>query len=216
MSQQFELYGIVVNFGKASKIVKYAKEHGITGATIFLGRGTTQNHILKLLDLTDIRKEIVLMVAEKEIGNQALESLNKKFKFNKPNQGIAFSLSIRNLFGIRNSHDKKLKEKRGVHTKMYQSIFVVVDKGKAEQVLDAAVAAGSKGGTVINARGSGIHEQKMLFSIPIEPEKEIVMILAEQSTTDTIVNAIRGDLKIDEPGMGILFVLDVNQAYGLY
>jgi nitrogen regulatory protein PII len=215
MSNEFELIGIVVNFGLASKIVKYAKKEGITGATIFLGKGTSQNHLLKMLDLTDIRKEIVLMLAEKQISEQALDALDKKFKFSKPNHGIAFSISIRNLLGVRDGHYKKMKEKRGVNPKMYQSIFVIVDKGKAEQVLDVAVEAGSKGGTIINARGSGIHEQKMLFSIPIEPEKEIVMIIAEQSTTDGIVQAIRTDLKIDEPGMGILFVLDVNQTYGL-
>ncbi len=34
---------------------------------------------------------------------------------------------------------------------MHCAITVVVDKGKAEDVIDAATAAGSKGGTVINA-----------------------------------------------------------------
>jgi nitrogen regulatory protein PII len=99
---------------------------------------------------------------------------------------------------------------------MYEVITVVVDKGRAENVIEVATKAGSKGGTIINARGSGIHETMKLFSMDIEPEKEIVMILSEKETTDTIVSSIRGQLKIDEPGNGIIFTVDVNKAYGLY
>lgn len=99
---------------------------------------------------------------------------------------------------------------------MYNAIFVVVDRGKAEAVIDAATKAGSRGATIINARGSGIHETSTLFSMAIEPEKEIVMILAQVSLTESIVSIIHERLHIDEPGQGILFTLDVNKAYGLY
>ena len=51
--------------------------------------------------------------------------------------------------------------------------------------------------------------------MPIEPEKEVVMILAKNEIVDNISSAIREELKIDEPGMGIMFVLDVNKTYGL-
>lgn len=99
---------------------------------------------------------------------------------------------------------------------MYNAIFTIVDKGKACDVIDAAVSAGSRGATIINARGSGIDEKCVLFSIVVEPEKEIVMILAETGMTDSIVSSIREAVKIDQPGKGILFVLDVNKTYGLY
>jgi nitrogen regulatory protein PII len=91
-----------------------------------------------------------------------------------------------------------------------------VDRGKAEDVIDAATKAGSKGGTIINARGSGIHETSKLFSMDIEPEKEIVIILSEVESTEKIVSSIRSHLKIDEPGNGIIFIQDVNKTYGIY
>jgi len=50
----------------------------------------------------------------------------------------------------------------------------------------------------------------------IEPEKEIVLILSEADKTDAIVESIRRDMKIDEPGQGILFVQEVSKTYGLY
>lgn len=81
--------------------------------------------------------------------------------------------------------------------------------------MEAATKAGSRGGTIINARGSGIHETHTLFAMAIEPEKEIVLILSENNTTEAIVAAIRQELRVDEPGNGIIFVLDVNETYGL-
>jgi len=92
----------------------------------------------------------------------------------------------------------------------------VVDKGKAEDVIDAAVKAGSKGGTIINGRGSGIHETSRLFSMNIEPEKEFVIILSEAEATEAIISSIRTHLKIDDPGNGIIYVQKVNKTYGLY
>ena len=98
---------------------------------------------------------------------------------------------------------------------MYNAVFVIVDLGKAEPVMDAATKAGARGGTVIKARGAGRHEISKLFSMDIEPEKEVVLILSESSQTEQIVTSVRDSLKIDKPGNGIIFCLDVNRTYGL-
>jgi len=216
MTQDWELVCVIVNYGLGSKVMKVAKQHGITGGTIFLGKGTVHTYLLDLLDLTEVRKEIVLMAASKEIAYKTVEALNEKFQFAKPNHGIAFTLSVRFLLGSKKHIYNQADKNGGIKTPMHHAIFTVVDKGNAEAVIDAAVAAGSKGGTIINARGSGIHENSKLFSMLIEPEKEIVLILSEANATEAIVRSIRNALKIDEPGNGILFVLDVNQTYGLY
>ena len=94
--------------------------------------------------------------------------------------------------------------------------MAVVDRGKAESVIEAAAEAGSKGGTIINARGSGIHETSKLFSMEIEPEKEIVLIISEKHLTETIAASINDHLGMNTPGNGIIFIQDVNKAYGLY
>ena len=98
---------------------------------------------------------------------------------------------------------------------MYQAIYTIVDRGRAQAVIEAAERAGSRGGTVINARGSGIHETSKLFAMEIEPEKEIVLIVSQKQKTSEIVAAIREELGIDEPGKGIVFVQDVSEAFGL-
>jgi nitrogen regulatory protein PII len=206
---------IIVNFGLGSKLLHVAKNHGIPGGTILLGKGTVNNRILEFLGLSDIRKEIVLMVANKNTAEYVLEKLNEKFEFEKPNHGIAFTTSVCSLVGTRSYKSDSLKEGEGVDN-MYHAIIVIVDKGKAEYVIDAATGAGSTGGTIINARGSGIHETGKLFAMDIEPEKEIVLILSKKENTDAIVTSIREQLKLEEPGNGILYIQDVNRTYGLY
>jgi nitrogen regulatory protein PII len=213
--RKYELISVVVNFGTGSKVLRAAKELGVTGGTVLLGRGTVKSSLLEFLGLTDIRKEIVLMIADTETAERALNELDKQFSFAKPNHGIAFSTDVVGLFGMRDCPSYKSRGSTGGED-MYKAIFTVVDRGKAQEVIDAATAAGSRGATVINARGSGIHEKKMLFSMPVEPEKDIVMILAQDSLVEPISTAIRKALKIDEPGMGIMFVLDINKTFGLY
>lgn len=212
----YELFFVIVNHGLGSKVLKTAKKYGAPGGTILLGKGTVRSHLLELLSINDIKKEIVLMIAQKEIAAKTLEGLNQKYHFEKPNTGIAFSVPLKGFWGARDCKYHKTSEERGGRSIMYNAIFTIVDKGKAQDVIDAAVSAGSKGATIINARGSGIDEKSVLFSIVVEPEKEIVMILAETDMTDAITSSIRKAVEIDKPGKGIMFVLDITKTYGLY
>ena len=213
--KNIELIRVIVNFGLGSKVIQKAKQEGIFGGTVFLCKGTVNNKVLNFFGLTDIRKEMVLMVGETDKVYKALEKLDKEFKFEKPNHGIAFTTSISNILGTRSCKISKIEE-RGVDNIMYQAITVIVDKGKAEDVIDAATKAGSKGGTIINGRGSGIHETSKLFAMEIEPEKEIVIILSKTDDVDKIVSSIKNEMKIDEPGKGIIYTQDIKKAYGLY
>lgn len=212
----FELICVIVKYDLGSRIIKHAKKCGITGGTIVLGKGTIKNSILEFLELSEVRREIVLMVADPIIASRTLKELNGKFNFERPHHGIAFSIPIINVLGAKSLRAINNKESRGVTNPMYNVIFVIVDRGNAENVIDSASKAGSRGGTIINARGSGIHETSKLFSMEIEPEKEIVLIISEAHLTDKIADAVRTALKIDVPGNGIIFIQDINMAYGLY
>lgn len=212
----FELVCIIVDFGLGSKVMQTAKKCGMPGGTILLGKGTVKNRILEFLALSDVRKEIILMVSDKQTVQQSLEQLDKKFKFSKPHHGVAFTVNVSHVIGARSCQSDHIKDGRGADPIMYHAITVIVEKGNAEYVIDAAAEAGSKGGTIINARGSGIHETSKVFAMDIEPEKEIVLILSEKDRTEAIAASIRKKLKIDEPGNGIIFIQDVNKAYGLY
>ena len=211
----FSLICCVVNMGAASKTLKVAKRYGVKGATISIGKGTVNNRLLGFLGLYEIRKEIVTMIVEHELAAEAIQGISNDMEFHKADHGIAFSLSVSEFIGTKNTVNNASKISK-VGDRMYQIIYVVVDKGKAEDVIDAASKVGARGGTIINARGAGVHEVQKLFSVEIEPEKEEVFIITKTELKDAIVESVRTHLKIDEPGNGILFVMDIDEVYGLH
>ncbi|MCG0275164.1 MAG: P-II family nitrogen regulator [Thermosediminibacteraceae bacterium] len=97
----------------------------------------------------------------------------------------------------------------------FDLIVTIVNKGFAEEVVEAAKKAGAEGGTIIDGRGTGIHENAKLFGIPIEPEKEIVLTLIDRAKTEKVLEAISNAAELDKPGKGIAFVLEVERTVGI-
>lgn len=205
---------VIVESGKGSKVLEIARQSGVQGGTIFLGRGTASRNIIDRLGLSDRRKELVIMIAETEIATKAMDNISKVLKFEKPNHGIGYMEDVLNVWGT-TSCTVGYRDLRKGDDYVFNAIYTIVNRGLADDVIDAAQGAGSMGGTVIHARGSGISERQKVFSITIEPEKEIVMILSPGDKTDDIVNAIRNKMKIDEPGKGIIYVTNVAKTYGI-
>jgi nitrogen regulatory protein PII len=97
----------------------------------------------------------------------------------------------------------------------FDLIVTIVNKGFAEEVVDAAKKAGAEGGTIINGRGTGIHENMKLFGIPIEPEKEIVLTIIDRTKSENVLIAIRNAVDLNKPGMGVAFVLEIEKTVGI-
>ena len=205
----------VVNIGDASKVLRISKKYGVKDGIVSIAKGTVHNRILEFLKINEIRKEMVTLLIEEEFAEDAIKNISKDMAFDKPHHGIAFSYSIAEFIDHEGNADKNIGISE-VKNSMYKAIYVVVDKGEAEGVIEVANKAGARGGTVINARGSGIHEAQKLFSIEIEPEKEKVFIITKNEQKDTIVEAIRNYIKSNESDNGIIFVVDINEAYGLH
>ena len=211
----FSLICVIVPFGLGSKVLKEAKKTGVSGGTVVIGRGTYHKSWLNFFELGDSKREVLLMIAPSKMVKHTMEKIGHHFKLKKANHGIAFTTHITSFLGL--SHYDYYEEHeigdKNMHT--YSAIFTIVDKGKGEAVVEAATEVGSKGATIINARGSGIHETSKLFSMEIEPEKEIVLMIAKHEIVKDIVETICETLEIDKPGNGIIFVQDVKDTYGI-
>ncbi len=97
----------------------------------------------------------------------------------------------------------------------FDLIVTIVKKGWAERIVKASKEAGAEGGTIVFARGTGIHEQKSILGIPIEPEKEMILTLVPVEKTDEILQAIIEAGELEKPATGIAFVLDVKRVAGI-
>lgn len=97
----------------------------------------------------------------------------------------------------------------------YELIVTVINRGFADDVMDAAKRAGAFGGTVINGRGTGSHEQQKFFGAIVQPEKELVLILTGHDDRAAIMEAIGLDAGLSKKGTGICFSLPVDSVVGI-
>lgn len=97
----------------------------------------------------------------------------------------------------------------------FKLIMASVKPGFTDKVVDAAKAAGATGATIIQARGTGIHEAKTFFGLSLEAQTDIIMFLTEQHRVEKILTAINQAGEFHKPGTGIAFVLPVENVIGL-
>ncbi|WP_179295367.1 P-II family nitrogen regulator [Bacillus sp. FJAT-45350] len=97
----------------------------------------------------------------------------------------------------------------------HKLLVTIVKKGNAKKVVKASKEAGAEGGTVIYGKGTGIHETKKFLGISVEPEKEMVLTLIPNEKVDTVLSAVEKAAKLDKPGSGVGFVLDVKRIAGI-
>jgi len=94
-------------------------------------------------------------------------------------------------------------------------VVTIVDRGCAEAAVKAASQAGVQGSTILLGKGTGIHEHLQILGIPIHPEKEIVLTLVAKKKTPQFLEAINSKLKLEKPGHGLAFVVDVDRVIGI-
>ena len=209
----------VVNKGMARKVVKASKEAGAEGGTTMIGRGTVPRGAKSFLGITiETEKEVILTVIGREGIDDVLKAVIEAGKLDKPGQGIAIVIDVKQVAGI--CHLCVLSEKNERRAAMecnllYDLIVTIVNKGNSEAVVDASKKAGAEGGTIMFGRGTGIHEQAKLFGITIEPEKELVLTLVEREKTDSVLELVLKEAGLDQPGKGIAFVLEVERVAGI-
>lgn len=208
-----ELVCCIVNSQEGDQCIKLAAEKGVKTGTIFLGQGTARQGILRMLGLDQIKKEVVLFVASSSIAKEAMDYIVEKKHMNGKNKGITFRMPLAEVMGTFSySNEMSTLEEREI---MHQAIFVIVNGGESETVMDAAQSAGAQGGTVIHAHGAGEYETRRVFNLEIDPEKDIVLIICEKEKTKAITDGINEKLHLDEPNTGILFVTNISETRGL-
>ena len=99
--------------------------------------------------------------------------------------------------------------------KGYKCILAIVNNGFSEVAMDAAKACGARGGTVLHGRGTISKDAEKFFNISIQPEKEIVMILAKNELIDSILKGLYNASGTSTQAQGIAFALPVDEVIGI-
>lgn len=97
----------------------------------------------------------------------------------------------------------------------YVAIVCIVNLGFTDLVMSVAKAAGARGGTILNARGTGNKDIEKYFGVTVTPEKEIVVIIAETEMRDKLLLAVNKSAGMDTKGQGIAFAIPVSDCVGM-
>jgi len=90
-------------------------------------------------------------------------------------------------------------------------ITAIISHGQADEIMRVARQAGARGGTILNARGTGTEDDVKFFGISLAPEKEMLLIVAENRDKNAILEAV-GKLSIfSKPGGGVVYTQNVEQ-----
>ena len=94
----------------------------------------------------------------------------------------------------------------------HELIVCIVNAGFSQNVMEGARAAGAQGGSFIRARGSANPEAEEFFSINIQSDKEMVLILVPKAIKDDVLKAIYKNCGLGKDAQGIVFSLPVNRT----
>ncbi len=95
-------------------------------------------------------------------------------------------------------------------------ITCVVVRGAADAVVKAAMDAGAQGATTFYARGTGVRQRLGLLGNLISPEKEVVLVVTQESITDSVFDAVVAGAHLEEPGKGFAWVQKLERAVGFF
>ncbi|MCM3713707.1 P-II family nitrogen regulator [Alkalihalobacillus oceani] len=222
-SQAHKLLLTIVKKSEAKLVVRAAKEAGARGATVLLAKGSGIHEKKSFLGIPlSYEKEVVLTIAPGQVMKKIANSVTEKVQLNQSGKGIGMVINLENVLGIVTLAPGSKVEKRDEEeqimsdpAKKFDLIVTIVNRGDASKVVDASLAAGAEGATVLSGRGSGIHEKAKLFNIQIEPEKEIVLTLIHHQLTKHVAEAIETGVELNQSGKGIAFILDVERVIGI-
>lgn len=99
--QKLKLLVTVVERGKGDDVSRLLIGRGHYVHFLCLGSGTAQSNILDLLGISDLRKDIVFSFVPEDDAHASLLALNEALQLELPGGGIAFSLPISSVAGLR-------------------------------------------------------------------------------------------------------------------
>lgn len=102
MEKEFLLLVTIVDQGFTDLVMDAARAKGARGGTVLNARGTSNKEIEEKFKLViSSEKELVLILAEKELADDILKAINEAAGLHTKGRGIAFALPVEDVAGLK-------------------------------------------------------------------------------------------------------------------
>ena len=211
----------ILERGKGGTLMRFLNQHKVNCHLEFAGTGTATSEMLDVLGLSSKDKDIIVSLGTKKAVGGMTGAIDAGLWEISRSRGLMMQLSltaVNNLISavlIHNAeeiselnHEDKMKNEYD-----HSLLLLAVRQGFTDKVMQTARKAGATGGTVIRSRVMGAEQFEENFGIRIDPEKEIIAILAPNSQRDGILEAVNSAYGLRSPAQTILCALPVDRAF---
>lgn len=208
----------VINPSAEAAMLEICRRLELPMTTSFHGRGTALKSMLDLLGIETVEKRIIICVASSEKTTALIKELKRSLYIGVPGHGIVAAIPVKSVGGGKTlaylndgNQSAKYNPELGFP---YELVIAIANSGRTDMVMNAARAAGARGGTVIHGKGTGSENAERFYNVSIASEKELVMIVAEKSNKSEIMKAIVRSAGPDSEAGAIAFSLPISEAAG--
>lgn len=185
-------------------------------------KGTARSSVLDYLGLGETEKKIVISLFPERAEEAVFKEIRENMHLYLAGKGICFTVPLTGASAIVANALKKSvpdTEKNGgkkVKTQReYCLIVTAMQKGFAEEAMEAARAAGAAGGTVLTAATLGDKKAEQLIGVTLQKETDVLLILAKNDGKNAITEAILKKVGLKTDGGGVVFTLPVDNIAGV-
>ena len=182
-----------------------------------LGHGTATGDMLDLLGLRSHEYHILLTVADKARTADLIDEARRQLYIDAPGHGIIVATAIKSVGGGKTlSYLSQDRPSDGTpeFNYNYEIILAIANEGYTDVVMDAARAAGARGGTVLHGKGTGSKDAEKFFKVSIASEKEVILIVAKASEKTAIMQSIITRAGVGTDAGAIAISLPVTDVAG--
>ena len=204
--------------GKGEKCAKIFSECGVNVQDIGLGHGTANTEIMDYLGLDEPEKDVILGLARTECIPDAFSRLGDEMGFMGRGTGIAFSVPVASMnagvadrIGLTDSYERS----KAMMEERFEMIITVIDGGMTDIVMDAAKAAGARGGTVLKCRDMSPDGERRVFGVTMRQDREILMLVVPQKDKEKIMKAICSTVLSETEQHATAFSVGIDDVVGL-
>ncbi len=207
--------------GKFAALAGICKKCVIPYNLVALGRGTAGGELMSLLGMEDAEKAICFSVMTAAGWKTYKKMLQNELQLDLPGAGVAFTVPLAAVAGktalrvLTHNTDYERGDESELKNTAYELIVAVCEQGYSEKVMEAAKKGGAGGGTVIRARGTGVHTAEQFLGITLTGEKDMIFIVSRTAGKKAIMEAIVREAGPETRAKAIAFSLPVTDTAGL-
>ena len=210
----------IVERDKGKKLIKELENINIKVNFQCVGLGTAPTEMMDIFGLGHRDKDIVISFGAEYVVKDMMANFGEKFESHNKYSGLMIILKTsaanRILTEILSFNtDKNLEKGNGSMKNEHHNnlIFISVNEGYSDDVMQVARKAGATGGTVIKGRLANVEQLANLDGSDVDGEREILCILAPLKTSAQIMEDVNKEFGTTSPANGIIIALPTEKAY---